>query len=62
LGAARDHKDSPELFAKAVRRLSIRRSAEPDEMAGPTVFLCSRLASYMIGQTLIVDGGMSLIS
>lgn len=58
----RGHKDFPDLIAKAVRRLPIRRSGEPDEMAGPTVFLCSPLASYMIGQTLIVDGGMSLIS
>lgn len=62
MGAGRDHKDLLELFAKAVRRLSIRRSAEPEEMAWPTVFLCSPLASYMIGQTLIVDGGMSLFS
>jgi 3-oxoacyl-[acyl-carrier protein] reductase len=31
-------------------------------MAGPILFLCSPLASYIIGQTLIVDGGMSLTS
>jgi len=60
MGRAKD--DFPALVAKAVRRIPMRRTAAPDEMAGPTVFLCSSLSSYMIGQTLIVDGGMSLIS
>jgi 3-oxoacyl-[acyl-carrier protein] reductase len=58
----RAHDDIEGLIAKATRRIPIRRTAEPEEMAGPTVFLCSPLSSYMIGQTLIVDGGMSLIS
>lgn len=58
----RAHADFPDLIAKAVRRIPIRRTADPDEMAGPALFLCSPLSSYMIGQTLIVDGGMSLIS
>jgi 3-oxoacyl-[acyl-carrier protein] reductase len=50
------------LVEKTVRRLPLRRTGEPQEMAGPVLFLCSPLASYMIGQTLIVDGGMSLTS
>ena len=28
-----------------------------DEIAGPLVFLCSDLAGFMTGQTLVVDGG-----
>ena len=44
------------------RRLPVRRTGTPEEMAGPILFLCSSLASYMIGHTLIVDGGMSLTS
>jgi NAD(P)-dependent dehydrogenase (short-subunit alcohol dehydrogenase family) len=34
------------------------RFGEPEEIAGPLVFLVSDLASFMTGQTLIVDGGM----
>lgn len=56
------HPKYRELVEKTARRIPMRRTGEPEEMAGPILFLCSPLASYMIGQTLIVDGGMSLTS
>ena len=33
------------------------RMGSVDEIAGPLVFLCSPLAGFMTGQTLVVDGG-----
>jgi 3-oxoacyl-[acyl-carrier protein] reductase len=39
-------------------RMPLARWGHPDEIAGPLVFLVSKLASFMSGQTLIVDGGM----
>ena len=33
------------------------RQALPEEIAGPTVFLCSEYASYITGAVLTVDGG-----
>lgn len=36
------------------------RFGTPADMAGAAAFLASPLASYVIGQTLIVDGGLSL--
>jgi NAD(P)-dependent dehydrogenase (short-subunit alcohol dehydrogenase family) len=33
------------------------RAAEPEEIAGPAIFLASELASYVTGITLHVDGG-----
>lgn len=33
------------------------RVAEPDEIAGPAVFLLSPAASYVTGVDLLVDGG-----
>jgi 3-oxoacyl-[acyl-carrier protein] reductase len=36
----------------------IRRFASPEEVAGFFVFLCSERASYSVGSTCYVDGGM----
>jgi NAD(P)-dependent dehydrogenase (short-subunit alcohol dehydrogenase family) len=36
---------------------SLRREAEPDDMIGPLVFLCSPESAFMTGQTVVVDGG-----
>ncbi len=41
-------------------RTPLRRWGNPDELAGIAVFLCSDAASYITGQTIFVDGGMSI--
>lgn len=40
------------------RNTSIGRPAQPEEMAGAVLYLVSDDASYVTGQTIIVDGGM----
>ena len=42
-------KESNEVFMK--------RIGYPEEVAGAAAFLCSDDASYMTGETLIIDGG-----
>ncbi len=39
--------------------MPLGRWGHPDEIAGPLVFLVSKLSAFMSGQTLIVDGGMN---
>ncbi|MFO0691765.1 MAG: SDR family NAD(P)-dependent oxidoreductase [Myxococcota bacterium] len=39
--------------------MPLARWGQPDEIAGPLVFLVSKLSSFLTGQTLIVDGGMN---
>ena len=44
----------------ALRAIPAGRMGEPSDMAGAALFLASPLAAYVCGQTLIVDGGLSL--
>jgi glucose 1-dehydrogenase len=38
----------------------MRRAGEAAEMAAVTAFLCSDEAAYITGQTIFVDGGLTL--
>jgi 3-oxoacyl-[acyl-carrier protein] reductase len=52
--------ENPERLAGALRGIPLGRLGTPEDMAGAVLFLASPLASYVTGQTLIVDGGLTL--
>lgn len=51
---------SPTRLDATLSRVPLHRMGQPHEIAGAAVFLASPLASYMVGQTLTVDGGVTL--
>ena len=46
--------------AAVTRMISLRRYAQPEEMAGVINFLASPAGGYVTGQLLAVDGGMTI--
>jgi 3-oxoacyl-[acyl-carrier protein] reductase len=52
--------EHPGRLAASLRAIPLGRMGTPADMAGAVLFLASPLAAYVVGQTLIVDGGLSL--
>jgi gluconate 5-dehydrogenase len=52
--------DNAEFVAWVNLRTPMKRWGDPEELAGIAVFLASDAASYLTGQTIYVDGGMSV--
>ena len=46
--------------AQVEQHIPMKRAGSSEEMAEVTAFLCSDYAAYMTGQTLFVDGGLTL--
>ena len=51
-------KNTPEAQEQMANSSLQRRSAHPDEMVGPALFLASDAASFVTGQVVIADGGL----
>jgi 3-oxoacyl-[acyl-carrier protein] reductase len=52
--------DNPKRREATIRSIPLGRIGDPDDMAGLVLFLASPLAGYIVGQTIIADGGLLL--
>jgi 3-oxoacyl-[acyl-carrier protein] reductase len=52
------HNISESLQADYLSKIPLKRFGEPEDIANVVLFLASDLASYITGQTIVVDGGM----
>jgi len=51
---------NPKRIEGALERIPLKRLGTPADLAGAALFLASPLSSYVIGQTIVVDGGLIL--
>ncbi|TPL33350.1 SDR family oxidoreductase [Mesorhizobium sp. B2-4-6] len=51
---------NPSFAAQTTNAIPAKRGGKPTEIAEAAVWLCSGAASYVFGQMLIVDGGMTI--
>lgn len=49
--------ENPEVYEKALKSYPLGRIGEPEDIAGVAVFLASRAARFITGQTIVIDGG-----
>ena len=49
-----------QAFAELEKGAPIGRAGRAEEIAGPVLWLCSSAASYVIGEALTVDGGLTV--
>lgn len=52
---------SDEIVQEVLRNISIKRLGIPEDIVGACLFLCSDSASYITGQTIVIDGGGVMI-
>lgn len=52
--------ESPDILKSVTDPAPLKRIGLPDEIAGTAVYLCSPASAYVTGQTLVVDGGLTI--
>jgi NAD(P)-dependent dehydrogenase (short-subunit alcohol dehydrogenase family) len=51
---------NPDILKLAMFKTPMGRPAEPEEMVGAIIYLASDAASYVTGQIIAIDGGITI--
>jgi NAD(P)-dependent dehydrogenase (short-subunit alcohol dehydrogenase family) len=52
--------EDPKLLEARNAETPLRRIGEPDEIAGAAVYLAAPASAFMTGQTIVIDGGVTI--
>lgn len=52
--------DNPDICKPILKRTPLKRTGTAEEIANIALFLCTNNASFIIGQTIVADGGYSI--
>jgi NAD(P)-dependent dehydrogenase (short-subunit alcohol dehydrogenase family) len=52
--------ETPDGGQATIANVPMGRWAQPEEMGAPAVFLASDASSFMTGQVLAIDGGLTI--
>ena len=55
-----EHLEDDAIRTDQERRVPLGRLGRPEDVADPIIFMCSKLARYVNGTGLLVDGGMAI--
>ena len=51
-----------QIRERSLQHIAMKRFGRPEEVAGAVAFLASDAAAYILGQTIVVDGGLTATS
>ena len=53
--------ENPKTLSERTATTPLRRIGEPDEVAGAVVFLASDAGAFVTGETIVLDGGVTIV-
>ncbi len=54
--------DNPEIHQRVLAKIPLGRHAQPQELVGAALLLASAAGSYITGEAIVVDGGLTVTS
>ena len=52
--------ESPEIYERTISTAPLKRIGDPDDIAGMAIYLASGAGSFTTGQTICIDGGVTI--
>jgi NAD(P)-dependent dehydrogenase (short-subunit alcohol dehydrogenase family) len=61
MGSRMEGREKEKVIEKEMEKIPLRRVGRPEEVASAVLYLASDDAAYITGQSLAIDGGMTMV-